>query len=554
MSATGESRYSADVVIIGAGVAGATAAYELSRLGHRVLMIDAGRRIDRGTAVNTFRASPTKGNNAPYPQDACAPVPDDLAPWSYYVQEGVANTAPNKFAGLYLKAVGGTTWHMTAHAERFYPNDFRMQSMYGRGVDWPIAYSDLEPHYTRAEREWGVSGQTGISISPDRHGLPYPMGPIPPTYLDHRVAAAAEALGLTVAPFPHGRNSSFYDDRPACCGNANCNAICPVAAKYDASVHVAKAEALGAQVLDRTVVYAIDVNPDGQDDRIEKVRFRRFDGSEGSATGKVFLLAAHAIETPKLLLMSKSERTPNGVANRSDQVGRNLMGQLDVTSVGVVSEPVYPYRGPVSATSGILEYRDGPHRKDYAAFGTFILNGGPDPRLGPLTLADQGIARGLFGAALRDHVAATAARQVGINCSVEVLPDAGNRVEPDTHKMDALGLPYPKITYALSEYTLKGGEVAEAMQKAVISAMGAKIDDITTTIGTSTAIIAGTARMGTDPATSVVDGCCRSHDHRNLYIVGNCNFPTSTFSSPSLTTAALALRAAAQIAVAATQG
>ena len=549
-----ESQYSADVVIIGAGVAGATAAYELSRLGHRVLMIDAGPRIDRGTAVNIFRANPTKGNNSPYPQNSWAPVPDDIAPWDYYVQDGVPNDAPNKFAGLYLKAVGGTTWHMTSHAERFYPNDFRMLKEYGVGVDWPISYADLEPHYTRAEREWGVSGQTGVSISPERHGLPYPMGPIPPTYLDHRVAAAAATLGLTVAPFPHGRNSEFYDDRPACCGNANCNAICPVAAKYDASVHVAKAEALGARVLDKAVVYAIDVNPSPLDDRIERVRFRRSDGSEGVATGKVFMLGAHAIETPKLLLMSKSERTPKGVANRSDQVGRNLMGQLDVTSVGEVTYPVYPYRGPVSATSGVLQYRDGPHRKDYAAFGTFILNGGSNPRLGPLTLANQGIADGLFGKALRDYVESTASRQVGINCSVEVLPEAGNRVEPDEHKKDALGLPYPKITYTLPDYTLKGGEVAKTMQRNILTAMGARESAIEVTLATSGAIIAGTTRMGSDPATSVVDSCCRSHDHRNLYIVGNGAFPTSTFSSPSLTTAALALRAAAQIAAAVNQG
>ena len=554
MSANGETRLEADVVIIGAGVAGATAAYELSRLGHRVLMIDAGPRIDRGSAVNIFRANPTKGNNSPYPQNAWAPVPDDLAPWSYYVQEGVAETAPNKFAGLYLKAVGGTTWHMTSHAERFYPNDFRMLKEYSVGVDWPISYADLEPHYTRAEREWGVSGETGVSISPERHGLPYPMGPIPPTYLDHRVAAAAATLGLTVAPFPHGRNSQFYDDRPACCGNANCNAICPVAAKYDAGVHVAKAEALGARVLEKAVVYALDLMADTQDDRIEKVHFLRPDGSKGTATGKMFLLGAHAIETPKLLLMSKSARTPNGVANRSDQVGRNLMGQLDVTSVGLATYPVYPYRGPVSATSGILQYRDGPHRKDYAGFGTFILNGGPNPRLGPLTLADEGIAKGLFGKALRDYVESNAARQVGINCSVEVLPLAENRVEPDEHKKDALGLPYPKITYTLPDYTTKGGDVAAKMQRDILVAMGAREKEITVTKATSTAIIAGTTRMGTDPAHSVVDGCCRSHDHRNLYIVGNGAFPTSTFSSPSLTTAALALRAAAQIAAAVNQG
>lgn len=548
------AHYTADVVVIGAGAAGALAAYDLSSRGHRVLMIDAGPRIDRVAAVNNFRASPTKGSNSAFPENAWAPVPDDQNVANYYVQTQIDHPW-DQLVGLYLKAVGGTTWHMTAHAERLVPNDFRMESTYGRGLDWPIGYDDLEPYYTRVEREWGVAGENGVSISPDRHNLPYPMPAIPPTWLDHQVALAAQQLNppLTVAPFPHARNSTFYDNRVPCCGNANCNAICPVAAKYDASVHVAKAEAAGARLLDSAVVYAIDVNPDPTDDRVSAVRFRRADGSEGIATGKVFILAAHAIETPKLLLMSKNWRTPNGVANRSDQVGRNLMSQLEVTTSGIANTSVYPYRGPVSATSGILEYRDGPHRHEFAAFGTFILNGASNPRLGPLTLANNAIDSGLLGSALRRAVSDTAMHEVAINCAAEVLPNSENRVTPDDSHFDALGMPYPNIRYKIDEYTLRGIRVATRMQRAILNQMGDTTRQQPKIAGAA-AVITGTARMGTDPAHSVVDSCSRSHDHRNLYIVGTCNYPTSGFASPTLTAAALALRAAAQIDAGINQG
>lgn len=540
---------SADVIIIGAGVAGALAAWELAGKGHKVLVLDAGPSIDRVEALERFRASSAKGSNAPYENTWYAPQPADNNPENYYLQNG-----PTSFLGQYVRGVGGTSWHWTGHAERHYPNDFQMLSAYGVGVNWPITYDVLLPYYQRVEAEWGVSGDPADYIGPDRHGEGFPLPRVPMSYLDHQVGQAAAAAGYAFGPYPHARNSVPHDGRPQCCGNASCRYLCPIAAKYDASVHVVKAQARGARVLDKRVVYSIEVNDDERA-LISGVRYRHPDGWEGRATGKTYILAAHAIETPKLLLLSTSRRTPQGVANQSGQVGRNLIALADVNTMALAPKPLFPYRGPVSATGGLKSLRDGLFRQQHAAIATNFANGGWDAALGPANRAKALIAKGIFGSELSARLADETAREVTLGSMVDVLPDPNNRIVPDATQKDGLGIPRPRITFGWDDYTRRGIEVARAMHLDILKAMGV---DTTTAITpepeVDTAVIAGTTRMGTEPTTSVVDGYCRSHDHRNLYIIGTGAYPTTGIVSPSMSAAALALRAAEQIHANAGQG
>ncbi len=218
----------ADVVIVGSGVAGAITGYTLARAGVKVLILEAGPRVDRGKAVMQFMQSPTKGPNSPYPANPKVPQPDSDDIGAYYVQAG-----PVPFRGLQARVVGGTTWHWGGLTLRYRPNDFVLKSKFGVGVDWPLSYSDLEPWYGEAESEIGVCGPTDYDWGAPR-STPYPMPPIAPTYLDTVIGAACAHVGLSMAPFPHGRNSVGRDDRPPCCGNASCVPICPIGAKYDA--------------------------------------------------------------------------------------------------------------------------------------------------------------------------------------------------------------------------------------------------------------------------------------------------------------------------------
>lgn len=536
----------ADVIIIGAGVVGGLMGWSLSTKGFNVAIIEAGPPIDRVEGIERFKFSPTKTTNVAYEDVPYAPVPGDTDPLNYYVQPALTSTSnplqQMQYNGLYVRGVGGTSWHWTGHAERYGPSDFEMFDRYRRGVNWPIGYGELIPYYEQVERQWGVAGGPECIQPPDTKG--YPMPTVPPTWLDRVVAEAAGRRGIKVAPLPHARNSIPYDGRPQCCGNATCRFICPIAAKYDGSVHVMKAQKAGARLYSKRVVNRITVGPD---QHITGLSYLHPDGTPGVGKAKLYILAAHAIEVPKLLLMSQNEHAPNGVANRSDAVGRYLMGQIDLDTGGYAPVPTYPYRGPYSATSGIEGMRDGEFRRDFAANAGFVINGGFNATLGVINEATTAIGQGLVGRALAEQVLKTSATQVQLSSSVEVLPDADNRVTLAYGQTDALGLPRPQINFRIDRYTLDGIAKARARDLSILAELQAR--QITQSPpGVSQAVISGTARMGSDAKTAVVDPYCRSFDHHNLFIIGTCSYVTTPVPSPSMTAAALALRAADHIA------
>lgn len=524
----------ADVVIVGAGVAGALTAYRLARSGAKVVVLESGPWLDRATAVQTFFDNPIKTPDAPYPAQAHAPRPTVLnLRDGHYVQDG-----PATFGSTYERCVGGTTWHWQGTTMRFLPNDFRMKTLYGVGEDWPFGYDELEPWYLQAERELGVAGDAHDDLGSPRSG-PYPQPPIPPTWLDKQVDATLRPYGLRTQVSPHARNSTFFQDRPPCCGNNTCVPICPIGAKYDASVHARLAQAAGATIVDQAVAFRIDVDEGG---RVAAVAFKHPDGSEHLARGRRFVLAAHAVETPRLLLMSASARCPDGVANRSGAVGRYLMDHPAQVSLALARDPVYPYRGPVEV-SGIEHLRDGAFRRHTAASRTPIGNDGWSfGGHNLIGLAGQFIDDGLRGQALHDALRHSGQRQVRLAALVEQLPDANNRVRL-SDRVDALGLPRPRITYAHDDYVQRGVAEARKLADTVFDGLGAtQRVHVDTLFGAGH--IMGTLRMGTDPASSVVDPLGRSHDHPNLWMVGSGLFPTGATANPTLTLAAMALRTA----------
>ena len=200
------------------------------------------------------------------------PISNDLKSW--YEQAG-----PDLFASTYIKVVGGTTWHWLGTCLRLVPGDFRLRTLYGRGVDWPISYDELEPFYARAEQEIGVSGDAADDLGAPRSGG-YPMPAIPQTFLDKAFAEALAGTEYRVRPTPQGRLSQDQADRPACCGNASCIPVCPVQAKYDATIHLDRATAAGATLVAQATAVFVEVGPDR---RVAAIRFKRWDGSEARA-------------------------------------------------------------------------------------------------------------------------------------------------------------------------------------------------------------------------------------------------------------------------------
>jgi choline dehydrogenase-like flavoprotein len=524
----------ADVIIVGSGVAGALIADQLAGAGVSVAILEAGDPVDRAEAVETFHSALIKTPESAYPvgPDADHPLSWDM---DYYYRQ----TGPDKFKSTYVKVVGGTTWHWLGTAIRMSPEDFRLNSTFGKGVDWPVSYEELEPYYGRAENELGVAGAAGSPPSAPR-STEFPMPPIPQTFLDKVFSERLAGSIYHVTPTPQARNSVDRDDRPGCCGSGSCIPVCPVQAKYDATVHVDRAVGKGASLHPATTATFVETDAAG---KVAGVRLTLRDGTTGRATGKLYVIAAHAMETPRLLLASKSEHAPNGVANSSDQVGRNLMDHPSQLSWARTNDPVWPYRGPLS-TSGIENLSVGDFRAERGAFRIEIGNDGHSwPTGAPISTANALIEKGLRGGELDSALKTETARHVRMASLVEQLPDPENRITLHPTETDKYGVPLPQIHYSIDGYVKGGLEAAAKAHQEIFDALGTSEVHHDSNFNGSGHII-GTCRMGEDAATSVVDARLRSHDHDNLYIVGSSVFPTSATANPTLTIAALSLRAA----------
>jgi len=531
----------ADVIIVGAGVAGAIVGAHLAEQGVKVLMLEAGPPVDRAKGVDDYRMNPIRVPESAYPDVSYAPRPTVIAPNGYYVQKGV-----DDFKSTYERRVGGSTWHWLGTALRLMPNDFRLRSTYGVGVDWPISYNDLEPWYGKAEKEIGVAGKDAPGLNAPR-STPYPMPPIPQSYMDEQVAKAAAKLGLSVDSTPQARNSVQYQDRPPCCGNSSCIPICPVGAKYDATVHTSRAVQAGATLISSAVVTDVQVQPGRA-----TVTYRPSGGDPVTVTSTTVVLSANAIENAKLMLMSASDAQPGGLGNANDLVGRFLMDHPIQLSWALTPAPTYPYRGPRS-TSGIESVRDGSFRSTRGAFRVEIQNPGWSFPMGdPTAQANEWSAKEAIGASGFDTFQNRLLRQVCFTGATEQLPDPANRVQL-SNETDAIGVPRPQLTYAPGAYSDAGRKEARLLFTRIFRAMGATEQQHRDAFEGAGHLM-GTTRMGNDPKTSVVDKDLRLHGHRNCFVLGSGVFPSVGTANPTLTIAALSLRAVAPIRKSLTEG
>ena len=524
----------ADVVVVGSGVAGALTAAKLAEQGVDTLIVEAGPRITHDEALATFYASSLRSvPDTPYPNAPYARRPNLRGPDDYLVQDGGI-----KYDSAYKRIVGGTTWHWAGESLRLLPSDMRMSSEFGLAVDWPYTYDVLAPWYDVAEQELGVAGNAQEDLGSPRSG-DFPMPALPFSYLDHQFAKALEGSPYKVNATPSARNSIPYAGRSSCCGSGSCVPLCPSGAKYHAMVHVEAAERAGARVVDSTVVHGVDLDAER---RVAGLRFKRPDGSQGTISAQIYVLAANGLETPKILLMSHAEANPGGVANSSDQVGRNLMGHPTVWSTALSDQPVWPYNGPMSL-SGIDSTRWGDWRAERPAFRIIISNSGwAWPYGAPVAPAQRLIAAGLEGEALDRAIRDHASRQVVVSSMTDQLPDPENRIVPDFERLDPIGIPRPKITYSYDSYTHRGAMAIREVHTDILGRLGAsEINHGGRSAGGTN--IMGTYRMGDDPKTSVVDAHLRTHDHANLFLLGSGVFPTGGAANPTLTIAALSLRA-----------
>lgn len=524
-----------------------------------------------------------------------------------------------QFSSTFERNGGGTSWHWLGTSLRELENDIRLKTKYDHAVDWPMTYSELQGLWALAEKEIGVSASVAQQEPLEVVGLKYPTGyqypmqAIPMSLVDQAVSSAVAGLQVPgmldgrddtlydvfVTPTPQGRNSEPYDDRRVCAGNTNCIPICPIQAKWDPTVTLGKALDTGnVTVSYQSVAYnvAVDDMNDKKDkkDTKDKKKATRIDYYEWSrdangkltkvsksVTAKVYVLACHAIENAKLLLLSNNRK---GIANSSDQVGRNLMDHPLYLTWALAPQPIFGYRGPL-ATSGIESLRDGEFRKYRSSFRMEIGNEGWNFSKGDPYTTTMDFIQGtnnsnvnpppggsgqpvrLGGLKLVEQLNNIFTRQFRIGCMFDQSPLAENRVMLDVDKktgkpnnVDGLGLPRPKVEYGLDPYTMEGFRMAAYVCSKVYERMGAT-EFTKNSVGGSgdftykgenyhyygAGHVVGTHRMGDKPKTSVVDASQRSHDVQNLWVVGSGSFPTVCTANPTLTLLGLAFKSAKSI-------
>lgn len=563
-------KHSYDVIIVGSGVAGAITAAKLAELGpYRILILEAGDNgISDGQRIRFHHTMDVQGNRG----DPFAPYMDleskRYAPSAEKSQRELAEqradasnyydytaTSPDAFKASYNRLVGGSTWAWRGNTPRYLPNDFRMRSLFGVGRDWPIDYNELEPWYVQAEHELGVSGQHDEidGLFGGWRSQPFPMPGIPLTYSDRLVkeridGKVVRGTTVRVTTTPQARNSRVYDNRPACEGHSSCIPLCPIQAKYDATVHLRRAlHHPHVELRTGAVVTRLDKGDDG---RVSAVRFKDWKSSdptkEHKVHGKVVVLAAHAIETPKILLQS------DGLANASGKVGKNLMDHIQFEQIATFPTPLYPFRGPQSVAA-IEAFRDGPFRSERSGFRMTIGNDGWGRAGSPATVIDDLLKAGHYGSALPGLIADAIPKMLRLSFSTEMLPSESNRIEL-SDKVDALGIRRPRFHFEIGAYVEAALREGVATSLELFALMGATVkpkaldNPGTGRMNWNTAAhIMGTTIMGDDAADSVVDRWGRSHEVPNLWIVGSSVFASSATANPTLTIAALTLRSAQAI-------
>ena len=500
-----------DYVIVGVGSAGGVLLQRLARAGFKVVGVEAGPFWD----TERDWVSDEAGSHQLYWEDLR--VTGGKNPLAL----GANNCG---------KGVGGGSVHWAAFTPRFHPSDFEVYTRDGVGADWPISYWDLKPYYELLELEMPVAGPPWYPWG-DPHS--YAFGPHPMGGVGNTLVRGCTKLGIGVsAGGPVAILSGSRGQRPHCIYRGYCIQGCKVGAKASTLItHVPDALENGAEIRDRSMVSRI--HHDTKTNRVTGVSYFDQDGAEHFQKAKAVIVSGYAIETPRLLLNSACDGHANGLANSSDTVGRYLMAQAGNVILGRFNEPVRMYKAP-PAQALTEEFYETDPRRDFAR-GFAIQTVGPLP----IAFAKQMMAaRGCWGWGMRrimmDYNHWSAFGLLG-----EILPWSDNRVTL-SEETDQFGLRVAHVNFDLYDNDKKLIKFGKAKVEQVMRAAGA-----TEIVQESRfAHLVGAARMGRDPATSVVDGFGRTHDIANLFVCDGSILPTQGSANPGLTIQALAARTA----------
>jgi choline dehydrogenase-like flavoprotein len=506
-----------DVVVVGSGAGGGTLSSRLAQLGADVLVLEGGPKVNTRTDFNTH-ALPFEFPSRHIP----------------VMKPGKPGYDAERSRGL-----GGKTMLWNAVALRFSQRDFKGRQHDGAGEDWPFDYSEIAPYYDRVERQVGVCGNLDhLEDLPDGIFLP----PVPLKCTDIAIQKGAAKLGVKVIHVRKATLTRARETRPACHFCGNCMSGCDVAAKYNSlDAHMVPALKTGKLTLQQnSIVYELAVSDEA---KVKEVHyFDRETRAEGVARGRIIVVACACAQSVALLLMSKSSRFPNGLANSSGELGKNFIPHITAGIELFLKDFIGK---PEVNDEGFL---------DHAYIPSFMHDRKRDyPRSFGVQFNYQnhravGWARSMkgMGKSYKESIKARYPAYVTFTGYHEMLPNKDSYIDLDTDTLDAYGLPRPRRHWKLADDDWRLHKDMIRWCRAILESSNAEIHSSTPQPATNHEV--GGCRMGTDPNRSVVNEFCRAHDVPNLYVVDASVFPSSSEKNPTLTIMALAERTADHIA------
>ena len=494
-----------DLVVVGAGAGGSVLTQRLARAGWSVVTLDAGPFWD----PDADWVSDERGSHGLY--------------WTEPRQIGGSNPVPlgSNNSG---RGVGGSMIHYAGYTPRFHPSDFHTASVDGVGADWPITYADLKGYYETIEAELPVAGQDWPWGDP--HSYPHHAHPVGGN--GNMFLRGAAALGIPARVGPVAIANGRFGNRPHCIYRGFCLQGCKVNAKASPLItHIPDALAHGAEVRPDSHVTRMLI--DERTGRASGVTYV-CGGVERRQRARMVAVAGYSIETPRLLLLSTSQRWPDGIGNDHDQVGRYLMVQGAPQTAARFDHEVRMYKAPPPEVSSEHFYETDP-TKPYKR-GWSIQTVSPLP----ITWSEHVAAQGHWGETLREYMR-DYVHWATLGALCEFLPLAENRVtladETDRH-----GLPVAHFVYNHCDNDKQLLKAAQGVMEDLLSAAGGS--DVMTI--TRAAHLVGGARMATRAKDGVVDANQKVFGVDNLYLADGSVLPTQGSANPALTIMALAAR------------
>lgn len=536
-----------DFLIVGSGAAGGVLARELSQAGFSVVVLEQGPYRRAGDFNHDELAKFIHNDLLMHPS-----WKDNQSFRHHESEQAVVRDGSNgPPPALYARTVGGSSVHFSGNYWRMRPVDFKERSLLGSiegtgFADWPISYNELEPYYSKAEWEIGVSGIPG-PFDPPR-SRPYPLPPMPVKSSGVLFEQGALKLGLHPQPAPVAILSQPYQGRPACTNCGFCMSFgCEMNAKSSTLVNmIPQAEQTGrCEIRTHSTVFRLETSARG---RMTGASYLDAKGQQQRQKAKAVIVAANGAETPRLLLLSESSQFPQGLANSSGLVGKYLMANGHARVRGYFEHELNDWKG-IQCTRISHDFYEHDHKRGF--YGGGGLDGRPMTEAGPImsALTEAGSPRLRWGRQMKADIISSFNRRMGVLASTTSLAVERNNITLDPDLKDAHGRAALRITYSDHADDLAMAAFLQERGSEILEAAGAiKVVREPVVAQNLLAHLLGTCRMGDDPETSVVDRYHRSHQVPNLFICDGSSMVTSGRGQPTLTIQALAFRAAEHIA------